>query len=103
MTDLTSAAQSYFGNRFDGVIRIETEDGATMWVDGRATPPKIGTDAPANLDGAYCLWRASADTLGRVFGPEQRQLEAAYIAGRLEISGDMAVMARLGNAQGVAS
>ena len=103
MTDLISAAQHYFREGFDGVIRIETEDGATLWVDGRATPPQIGADAPANLEGAYCLWRAGADTLARIFGPEQRQLEAAYIAGRLEISGDMAVMARLGDAQGAGS
>jgi hypothetical protein len=103
MTELLEAAQTYFANAFDGIIRIETDEGGTMWVDGRAQPPVVMESAPRGVDGAYCLWQAKQETLARVFSPEARRLEAAYISGRLSISGDMAVMARLGAASAVAS
>ncbi len=96
MDELLAKAQVYFRKRFDGVIRIELDSvPQAIWIDGRQEPPVIGNDAPSNLSSGFCLWRTSMDTLGRVLSPETRRLEGAYIAGRLAISGDMAVMARL--------
>ena len=76
-------------------------DGAddALWVDGRVCPPDISTMAPANLASAFCLWRGQKEIFVRVFALEERRLENAYIAGRIEISGDMSVMARLEPAQ----
>lgn len=96
MEDLLAKARLYFRKRFDGVIRIEL-DGVpqAIWIDGRQEPPAIGRDAPPNLSSGFCLWRTSVNTLGRILSPETRRLEGAYIAGRLAVSGDMAVMSRL--------
>ena len=95
MTDLSVGAEKFFTESFDGVIRIEAGDKTALWVDGRKTPPVLSDKAPENVTGAFCLWQASPETIGRIFSDGARQLEAAYIAGRLTISGDMAVMARL--------
>ena len=89
-------AEQYFQTSFDGIIRIELKDASSsIWVDGRAQPPVISEKAPPNVMGAFCLWQTSKETLERIFSPGVRQVEAAYIAGRLSISGDMSVMARL--------
>ncbi len=96
MQELIPAAQKYFRNRFDGIIRIEIEGVAEpLWIDGRSTPPKISKTAPENVSDSFCLWRTNRETILRLFRPGFRQLEAAYIAGRLTISGDMSVLARL--------
>lgn len=96
MSDLSTLAGKYFCTAFDGVIRIELEGGNTsLWIDGRQSPPLISESAPANLAGAFCLWRTSKETISRIFSPGVRQLESAYVAGRLDISGDMSVMTRL--------
>lgn len=95
MTEFNPALEKYFRTAFDGVIRIEVEGGGSYWIDGRVSPPGVSEQAPQGVDAAFCLWRTSADTLRRILSPGARQLEAAYIAGRLAISGDMAVMARL--------
>ncbi len=95
MSDLMSKAAGFFKIPFNGVIRIEVDGSNAIWVDGRQTPPLVSEQAPPNLDGGFCLWRTSLDTLNRILSPGVRQIEAAYIAGRLLISGDMSVMARL--------
>lgn len=96
MEELFAKARDYFTRPFAGVIRIEIDGRAeAIWVDGRTDPPTIGETAPANVSGDFCLWRTGQDTLQRVLSPEVRRLESAYIAGRLTISGDMAVMVRL--------
>jgi len=96
MEELLAKAGGYFRHRFDGVIRIEIDNASSaIWVDGRSEPPVVGTGAPQNVSSDFCLWRTSKETLMRVLSPETRRLEGAYIAGRLAISGDMAVMARL--------
>ncbi|MEE9328785.1 MAG: hypothetical protein V3V30_01500 [Parvularculaceae bacterium] len=96
MLELLKAAGNYFPTKFDGVIRIEM-DGAidSIWVDGRVSPPSVSTKAPANLASAFCLWRGQKEIFARVFALEERRLESAFIAGRVQISGDMSVMARL--------
>ncbi|NRA29946.1 MAG: SCP2 sterol-binding domain-containing protein [Parvularculaceae bacterium] len=92
---LSEAAKGCFAEAFDGVLRIECKgDGSSFWVDGRAQPPVISAQAPANVTGRFCLWRGDAPTLSSVLSG-QRRLETAYTAGQLKISGDMAVMARL--------
>ena len=96
MTDLYPRAEKYFQQSFDGIIRIELkDDSSSMWIDGRQTPPVISEQAPPNVGGSFCLWRATKETVARIFSPGGRQLEAAYIAGRLNISGDMSVLSRL--------
>ncbi|MEZ5896443.1 MAG: SCP2 sterol-binding domain-containing protein [Parvularculaceae bacterium] len=89
---LIENARAAFAAGFGAVLAIEAPDAATIYVDGRndtcsltAVPP----DAPA-----ACVWRASTDTLLRIF-EGGRALESAYLSGRLKISGDMSVMARL--------
>ena len=85
---LASAAAVAFRTPFGGCIRIEPND-------GDAAPPAVTDDAPKAADeGRMCVWRASADTLARIFEGE-RLLGSAYVSGRLSISGDMSVMARL--------
>ncbi len=96
MSKLVTDAKKYFKQQFDGVIRVELEGTPNaIWIDGRSAPPVVSEKAPANVDTAFCLWRTSQETFERILSPGVRQLEAAYIAGRLAISGDMGVLARL--------
>lgn len=94
---LIENARTVFTNPFGGVIRIETEGGPAFHVDGRGEQVSISRPAPADEDAhgeGRCVWRASRETLTRIFDGE-RQLGSAYLSGRLAIAGDMSVMARL--------
>lgn len=94
--DLIEKASRYFKSGFDGVIRIETMDGkSSFWVDGRQTPPVVSAESPKGVEQGFCLWRAEKKDLQIIFGADPRRLESSYVSGRLKISGDMAVMARL--------
>lgn len=94
--EILASAKNYFPSAFDGVIRIEIEgEDHSLWVDGRQDPPIISPSAPPNLDKSFCLWRGKFDVFKRIFALEERRLESSFIAGRLKISGDMSVMARL--------
>ena len=95
--EVLAAARSYFRRGFGGVIRVETvgPEPTSFWVDGRGEAANVSIASPSAVERGFCLWRAPAETLMRVFVPEQRRLESAYISGRLKISGDMSVMARL--------
>lgn len=95
--DMAAAARRAFETAFDGVIRIEPEGGAPLWVDGRTAPPAISGGAPEGLDESgvgQCVWRGTRETLMRIFEGE-RLLGSAYLSGRIAIAGDMSVMARL--------
>lgn len=95
--DLIAAAERAFQTQFEGVIRVEPEENGPIWVDGRAGKPQIGDSQPEGLqDGGagQCVWRASNETLLRIFEGE-RLLGSAYLSGRLAIAGDISVMARL--------
>ena len=72
-----------------------TDTNASFWVDGRGERARVQAEAPSGVERHFCLWRAPAETLERLFTRERRRLESAYISGRLTIAGDMAVMARL--------
>jgi hypothetical protein len=88
---LAQAAAGAFVARFDGVIAIIPSASAPFHVDGRGDRAVIGDGAP---DDANCVWRADDDVLMRIF-EGGRAFESAYLSGRLKISGDMSVMARL--------
>lgn len=94
--ELAVAARAFFVRGFGGVIRVEATDrGASFWVDGRGEVAVVEAGAPAAVDGRFCLWRAKFETLARLFSERGRRLESAFVSNRLQISGDMAVMARL--------
>ncbi|MEM9168212.1 MAG: hypothetical protein AAGC56_01055 [Pseudomonadota bacterium] len=93
--DLAAAAEFAFARAFDGVLEIliDADQPVRFWVDGRSQPPTVSTHAPAG-EAARCVWRAGPATMERVLTGE-RAFVAAYLSGRLDIRGDMAVMARL--------
>ena len=90
--DLRSAAAIAFQKGFGALIRIEPEDSTPFVIDGRGA--KSFTADEADAASADCVWRAQSETLSRIFSGG-RALESAYLSGRLRISGDMSVMARL--------
>lgn len=90
---LRTAAARAFARPFGALVEIAPDGGASFFIDGRKSPPAILEAAPKNKKPA-CTWRAAEDVLLRVFGGE-RALESAYVSGRLLISGDMSVMARI--------
>ena len=95
-TALAEAARDFFAAGFGGVIRVEATDrGASFWVDGRGERCVLGPHAPAAVDASFCLWRAKHETLARLFAERTRRVESAFVSNRLQISGDMSVMARL--------
>lgn len=93
MTDpLFAAASAAFRQGFGAVLKIEPDDGPSIFVDGRGEACVLGPTPPAGEP--HCVWRAAGETLLRVL-EGGRALESAYLSGRLKISGDMSVMARL--------
>jgi len=93
MTDpLFAAASAAFRQGFGAVLKIEPEQGPPVFVDGRGEACVLSLAPPAG--DPQCVWRAPVETLLRAF-EGGRALESAYLSGRLKISGDMSVMARL--------
>ncbi len=86
-------ARRAFQTPFDAVIRIEIKDGDVIWLDGRTAPPTVSRAAPSGR-APDCIWRGGAMTMARILDGE-RALESAFISGRLSVTGDMSVMARL--------
>ncbi|NNU15493.1 hypothetical protein HK107_04055 [Parvularcula sp. ZS-1/3] len=94
-SSLETAAKESFLAPFAGVLRIEcTDDGSSLWIDGREDAVAISEAAPPEVMSRFCLWRGDGQVLRTVLSG-QRRLETAMTAGQLKISGDMAVMARL--------
>lgn len=90
---LIARATETFSAVFNGVIELAPQGEASVWVDGRAAPPVAMKSAPKKHP-ADCVWRGAPDTLLRALESE-KALESAYLSGRLFISGDMSLMARL--------
>ena len=82
---------------FDGVIKLICKDRGDEWpdvlIDGRKTPVTVITANTDNVK-ADCTLRGSEETMLRLLSGE-RGVNRAYISGRLAISGDMSVMARI--------
>lgn len=113
-TALAEKAQRCFISPFNGTIFIycaeddragaNIADRATpaLKIDGYQSPPAISitnekaeeTGHEASVQIAQCKWYAAESTFSRIFDGG-RHLSQAYMSGRLTISGDMAVMARL--------
>ena len=91
--ELKMALERSFQRSFAGIIQIYVDDSSTIWVDGHHNPPTITTTQPSPAK-PLCIWRTAQDILSRILDGE-RALESAFVSGRLTISGDMAVMARL--------
>lgn len=90
--EIRAAAAVAFVGGFAGVIRVAPEGGEAFDVDGRGAACAI-VDAAAGV-APDCVWRASVETLLRIF-EGGRALESAYLSGRLGVAGDISVMARL--------
>lgn len=94
--DLKGTVERFFRVPFDGVIRIEVIDtDEAIWIDGRETPPVVSVASPPAVDRGFCLWRLGMDDVTQVLEPARHRIESSMIGGRLKISGDMSVMARL--------
>lgn len=95
--DLAVAAEKAFKAPFGAVLHLAPETGAALWVDGRAASPVVSATAPETPKGgadALCVWRGQRDSLIRALSGE-RAFESAFVSGRIAVSGDMSVMARL--------
>jgi len=94
MTDspLRHAARKAFKAGFSAIIRIAPADGPCFDVNGHGAECSL-EDAAPDRD-PDCVWRANGETLNRIF-EGGRALESAFLSGRLSISGDLSVMARL--------
>jgi hypothetical protein len=90
---LIAAAAGPFRKPFGAILEIAPNGAAPFYVDGRSDPCSVSGARPQGGAPA-CVWRAGADTLSRIL-QGGRALESAYLSGRLKISGDMSVMARL--------
>ena len=90
---LVAAASKAFSTPFDAVLKLAPESGQPLWIDGRKTPPVISAKAPKGVQ-AGCCWRGEKDAVTRAL-VGGRALESAYVSGRVAISGDMSVMARI--------
>lgn len=90
---LRAAAAKALAKPFGALLEVAPEGAAPFFVDGRKTPPAI-LDAAPKKEKSVCTLRGAEDVLLRVFGGE-RALESSYVSGRLVVSGDMSVMARI--------
>jgi len=90
---LASAARKTFVKSFDATLQLAPDEGGAVWIDGAASPPVVLDRQPKGA-AADCVWRGAREVLLRALGAE-RALESAYVAGRIQISGDMSVMTRL--------
>lgn len=92
-TKLADAAKRSFAAPFGAVLKLAPEARAPLWVDGRSHPPNVLAEAPKDA-GAACLWRGAEDSLIRALN-NARAFESSYVSGRICVSGDMSVLARI--------
>ncbi len=111
---LATNAQRCFATPFGGTLiiycladdRVAVTDKTTtepaLYIDGYSNPPIVHTIDSTNILSSFpipdednvCAWRASSQTIQRIFDGG-RYLSSAFISGRFFISGNMAIMARL--------
>ena len=89
---LRAAASSAFAERFGAVLKIIVGDGAVLSVDGNKAPPAVAVAKETSL--ADCCWRLSADAFEKILCGEVDPANA-FLSGRLRVTGDISVMARL--------
>lgn len=92
--DLIAGSRTTFRSGFGGILTICADGAAPINVDGRGDLCIVSADP---IEAGYtpdCTWRADGETLLRIFRGA-RAFESAYLSGRLNISGDMAIMRRL--------
>ena len=95
-TELEAVIRPIFAKGFDGVIRVELiGEPVSVWVDGRGEAATVSADSPTGVEGRFCLWRIDPLDVPLVLVADERRLENGFVSGRLKISGDMSVMARL--------
>lgn len=95
--ELARAAEKAFRSPFGAVLQLAPKTGAALWVDGRSEIPAVLTEAPKRTpenEAALCTWQGQRESLVRALSGE-RGFESAFVSGRIAISGDISVMARL--------
>lgn len=89
--DLINAARAAFHGDFGAVLQISPHDSAPFYIDGRGEEIVVSELPPKEPS---TIWLSGKTTLMSVL-QRTRALENAYLSGRLQIAGDMSVMARL--------
>jgi hypothetical protein len=90
---LSAAAKKAFVAAFGAVLKLSPDTGASLWIDGRVSPPLILAIQPDDCEGD-CQWIGAREALVRAIAGA-RAFESAYVSGRVCISGDMSVMMRI--------
>ncbi|MHA7873746.1 MAG: hypothetical protein ACX939_15455, partial [Hyphococcus sp.] len=87
MEQLKHKAATAFADAFDAVLDIAPSEGGAVRIDGRQAPPTAVPLTQAPDSNADCVWRGTTETILRALDNE-KALESAYVAGRLQIAGD---------------
>lgn len=95
--ELLDAAKTFFAASFDGIVKLNPDDDAALWVNGFKSPPEISNTAPEKSE-PDCVWHGASETLQQALF-SVRSFESAYISGRVTVSGDMSVLARIANTE----
>lgn len=91
--ELKSLALKTFTKPFGAILELAPENGDAIWIDGNTSPPTILKKPPKKTP-ADCTWRGARESLLRALEGE-RAMSSAFVSGRVTLSGDMSVMARL--------
>jgi len=89
---LKTAAQTAFQSPFDAVLKIVVADLGVLAIDGSHAPPRV--QISEDHGGADIWWRLKASALQKILSGEIDAANA-FLSGRLRVTGDMSVMARL--------
>ena len=91
---LIAGAGKAFRAGFAAVLKIDPDGLEAFYVDGRGEDARVLDAPPAAEPGfeADAVWRAAPEILSEVF-ERARALDTSFVSGRLQIAGDMSVMA----------
>ena len=90
--ELQALAARAFAAPFNAILQLAPDTGEAIWIDGHSSPPTILRKTPKKT--ADCIWRGASESLLRALESE-RAAASAFVSGRITISGDMSVMARI--------